>query len=194
MNADRTIRSFLAIGIPGEILGEIGRLQERLKREIQGDIRWVRPDGIHLTLKFFGDIPEGAVSDISAVVEKAVAGHDPLDLSVSGAGVFPDLRRPRVLWLGMTGDVERLLTLQTTLERDLQRIGFPREERPFRPHLTLARIRSQRALTGLGRALEKRGGCEAGRFVAAGLSLLKSDLTPQGAIYTKLREFPFAGR
>ncbi|MCE5283235.1 MAG: RNA 2',3'-cyclic phosphodiesterase [Deltaproteobacteria bacterium] len=194
MNADRMIRSFLAIGIPGEILGEIGRLQERLKREIQGDIRWVRPDGIHLTLKFFGDIPEGAVSDISAVVEKAVAGHDPLDLSVSGAGVFPDLRRPRVLWLGMTGDVERLLTLQTTLERDLQRIGFPREERPFRPHLTLARIRSQRDMTGLGRALEKRGGCEAGRFVAAGLGLLKSDLTPQGAIYTKLREFPFAGR
>lgn len=194
MNADRTIRSFLAIGIPEEILGEIGRLQERLKREIQGDIRWVRPDGIHLTLKFFGDIPEGAVSDISAVVEKAVTGHDPLDLSVSGAGVFPDLRRPRVLWLGMTGDVERLLTLQTTLERDLQRIGFPREERPFRPHLTLARIRSQRALTGLGRALEKRGGCEAGRFVAAGLGLFKSDLTPHGAIYTKLREFPFAGR
>ncbi len=194
MNADRTIRSFLAIGIPEEILGEIGRLQERLRREIQGDVRWVRPEGIHLTLKFFGDIPEGAVSDISAVVEKAAAGHEPLDLSVSGAGVFPDLRRPRVLWLGMTGDVERLLTLQTTLERELQRIGFPREERPFRPHLTLARIRSPQGLTGLGRALEKRGGCEAGRFVAAGISLLKSDLTPRGAIYTKLMEFSFAGR
>jgi len=188
------IRSFLAIGIPEEILGEIGRLQERLKREIRGDIRWVRPEGIHLTLKFFGDIPEGAVSDISPVVEKAAAGHDPPGLSVSGTGVFPDLRRPRVLWLGMTGDVERLLTLQTALERDLQRIGFPREERPFRPHLTLARIRSQQGLTGLGRALEKRGDCEAGRFVAAGLSLFKSDLTPQGAIYTKLREFPFTGR
>jgi RNA 2',3'-cyclic 3'-phosphodiesterase len=194
MTDDAPIRSFLAIEFPEEILKGIVVVQDRLKSRIYGDIRWVRPEGIHLTLKFFGDIPPGDVANISSVVEKAAAGVDPLALAIGGTGVFPDLRRPRVLWLGMTGDVERLLILQRELEGELQRIGFPREERPFRPHLTLGRIRSSRGMADLAKVLEKGRAYDAGRFVAAGLSLFRSELTPRGALYTRLKWFPFGER
>ncbi len=189
---EKMIRAFLAIDPPEEILQEIGRIQERLQRMIRGEVRWVRPEAIHLTLKFFGDIPEGAIADIAAVVEKAAAAAAPLALSIGGAGVFPDQRRPRVLWLGMDGDVPRLLSLQKKVEEGLGIVGFPAEERPFRPHLTLARIKSSRGLTGLERALEKGEGYTAGEFTASGIGLIRSELTPRGAVYTRLKWFPFA--
>jgi len=190
---EKTVRAFLAIDPPEEILAEIGRIQGRLQRMIQGEVRWVRPEAIHLTLKFFGDIPETAITDIAAVVETVAAMEAPLTLSIGGAGVFPDQRRPRVLWLGMGGDVPRLLNFQKKVESGLGIAGFPAEERPFRPHLTLARIKSSRGLTGLERALEKREGYTAGEFTAAGIELIRSELTPRGAVYTKLKWFPFAG-
>ena len=173
--------------------GRSGRVQNRLRKLIEGDIRWVRPEGIHLTLKFFGDISGGDVANIATVVEKAAEEERPFSLAIGGAGVFPDPHRPRVLWLGMNGDVERLLAFQKGLEQALLQIGFPREQRPFRPHLTLGRIKTSRGLIGLAGALEKGEEYTAGRFVASGLSLIQSELTPRGAVYTKLKWFPFAG-
>jgi len=194
MEDEKKIRSFLALDPPEEVLREIGAVQNRLRKLIEGDIRWVRPEGIHLTLKFFGDISGGDVANIATVVEKAAEGERPFSLAVIGAGVFPDPNRPRVLWLGMNGDVERLLAFQKGVEQALLQIGFPREERPFRPHLTLGRIKTSRGLIGLARALEKGEEYTAGRFVASGLSLIKSELTPRGAVYTKLKWFPFTGK
>jgi 2'-5' RNA ligase len=194
MTDERMIRSFLALDPPEEILREIGRVQERLRKLIHGDVRWVRPESIHLTLKFFGDIPERDVANISAVAGKAAAGVRPMDLAIGGAGVFPDPHRPRIIWLGMNGDVARLTTFQQGMERALQEIGFPREERPFRPHLTLGRIKTPKGLIGLTGVLEKGETYTAGRFTASGLGLFKSDLTPRGAIYTRLAGYPFAGQ
>jgi RNA 2',3'-cyclic 3'-phosphodiesterase len=192
--ADETaIRSFLAIDPPEEILKGIDAVQRRLRKLIERDIRWVRPEGIHLTLKFFRDIIAADVTNIAAVAEKATEKERPFSLAIRGAGVFPDPHRPRVLWLGMNGDVERLLAFQKGLDQALHEIGFLREERPFRPHLTVARIKSSRGLIGLVRALEKNEEYSAGRFVASGLSLMQSELTPRGAVYTKLKWFPFAG-
>lgn len=193
MTDDKTIRAFLAIDPPDEVIREIGAVQGRLRKLIEGDIRWVRPEGIHLTLKFFGDIFAADVANITAAAEKAVEKEKPFSLLIGGAGVFPDPRRPRVLWLGMNGDVERLLAFQKGLDQSLHEIGFPREERPFRPHLTLGRIKTPRGLIGLARALEKGEEYTAGRFVASGLSLLQSELTPRGAMYKQLKWFPFAG-
>jgi 2'-5' RNA ligase len=187
------IRAFLAIDPPEEILDAIGRIQGRLQRVIRGELRWVRPEAIHLTLKFFGDISEEAVADIAAVVEKAAARAAPFLLAIGGVGVFPDQRRPRVLWLGMDGDVPRLLRLQQELEAGLGMVGFPAEERPFRPHLTLARIKSSKGLNGLAQALEKGEEQKAGEFRASGIGLIRSELTPRGAVYTRLKWFPFAG-
>ena len=127
-------------------------------------------------------------------MEKAAAGSAPFTFAIGGAGVFPDQRRPRVLWLGMEGDVPRLLSFQQELEGELGTVGFPAEERPFRPHLTLARIKSARGLAGLERALEKGEEYAAGEFTASGIGLIRSELTPRGAVYTKLKWFPFAGK
>jgi 2'-5' RNA ligase len=194
MTDERTIRTFLALDPPEEILREIGRVQEWLKKLIRGDVRWVSPEAIHLTLKFFGDIPECDVANISAVAGKAAAEVGPFDLTIGGAGVFPDPHRPRVIWLGMSGDAARLVTFQQGMERALREIGFPGEERPFRPHLTLGRIKTPKGLIGLTGVLEKGETYTAGRFTASGLGLFKSDLTPRGAIYTRLAGYPFAGQ
>ena len=191
MTSERTIRAFLALDPPEEILQEIERIQDRLRKRIHGDLRWVRPEGIHLTLKFFGDLPENAVVNISAVVGRAAAAVGSFELAICGMGVFPDPHRPRVVWMGMTGDVARLVTFQQRLERALGEIGFPPEERPFRPHLTLGRIKSPQGLTGLAEALETGRAVTAGRFTASGLGLFQSDLTPRGAVYTRLAVYPF---
>ena len=194
MTDERMIRAFLALDPPEEILREIGRVQERLKRLIHGDVRWVRPESIHLTLKFFGDIRDGEVETISTVAGRAAADVGPFELAIGGAGVFPDMKRPRVIWLGMNGDTERLTIFQNGLERALREIGFPGEERPFRPHLTLGRIRSPKGLGGLAEALKQAEKDADARFTVSGLCLFKSELTPQGAIYTRLAVYPFAGR
>jgi 2'-5' RNA ligase len=193
---ERTIRSFLALDPPERIREGIEAVQLSLKKIIRGDIRWARPEGIHLTLKFFGGVSEADVVNISAVVERLAGQSLPLALAIGGVGVFPDLRRPRVLWLGMHGEVERLIAFQQDLERSLQKVGFPREERPFRPHLTLGRIKApaRGGLVGLAEVLEKGESYTVGEFSASGLGLFKSDLTPQGAIYTRLAWYPFAGR
>jgi 2'-5' RNA ligase len=193
MTDEKKIRSFLALDPPEEVLREVASIQNRLRKLIDGDIRWVRPEGIHLTLKFFGDVSGDDVANIATVAGKAAEKETPFSLAVGGVGVFPDPHRPRVLWLGMNGDVERLQVFQKGIEQALLQAGFPREERPFRPHLTLGRIRNPKGLVGLARALEKGEECTAGWFIASGLGLIQSELTPGGAMYTRLKWFPFLG-
>lgn len=193
MSNEKPIRAFLAVDPSQEVLNEIIRIQERLKKSIQGDVRWVRPEGIHLTLKFFGNISDTDVANISAVVKNNVVIVKPFTVNVKKVGSFPDVNRPRVLWLGVDGDVDPLIRLQKEIDRGLQEYGFKKEDRPFRPHLTLARVKDPRGLIGLAKILEKSEEYVAGHFDVGGLILFKSDLTPQGAIYTKLDFFPFTG-
>jgi len=193
MSEEKSIRSFLAVDPPQEIIDAIGMIQDRLRKNIQGDIRWVRPQGIHLTLKFFGTISESDVANISRVVENTTSNKAPFTLGIKRVGAFPDVKRPRVLWLGMDGDVDTLILLQKEVDAELHKYGFEKEDRTFRPHLTLARIKDPRGLIGLAKIMVKRENYEAGSFSAAGLNLFKSELTPKGAIYTKLAYFPFGG-
>ncbi|HPB69393.1 MAG: RNA 2',3'-cyclic phosphodiesterase [Syntrophales bacterium] len=193
MSGETTLRAFLAVEPPAAVRGEIAAIQERLKKTVRGVIRWVRPAEIHLTLKFFGNIPPPAVDRISEAVAARTVGVAPFDLTVRTVGVFPDLNRPRVVWLGMAGEVERLLVLQTSLERAFGVLGFPREERPFRAHLTLGRIKTPKGLVGLARAVEIGERATAGLFRADHLVLFRSELTPQGAVYARLAAFPLRG-
>ena len=146
MTEEKTIRAFLAVELPGEILNRITDIQKLLKKTIHGVIRWVRPEGMHLTLKFFGNISGDDVVNISRVVERSVADVKPLSLSVKTVGVFPDIMRPRVIWLGINGDVGPLLMLQKVMDQGFQDLGFKEEGRPFRPHLTLGRIKSPKGV------------------------------------------------
>jgi 2'-5' RNA ligase len=193
MSNEKAIRAFLAIDPPEEIFSEIINIQERLRKAIQGDIRWARPEGIHLTLKFFGYVYESDIANISHVVKNNVAKTKALMLNVRSVGVFPSANRPRVLWLGIDGDTEALINLQMEIDAGLQDYGFKKEDRPFRPHLTLARIKEYKGLTGLAETVKKNEDYIAGSFTAGGLTLFKSDLKPTGAIYTKLDYFPFPG-
>jgi 2'-5' RNA ligase len=193
MSDEKAIRAFLAIDPPEEIFSEIIKIQERLRKAIQGDIRWVRPDGIHLTLKFFGYVYESDIANISDVVKNNVANIKALMLNVRNIGAFPSVNRPRVLWLGIDGDTDALINLQTEIDAGFQEYGFKKEDRPFRPHLTLARIKEYKGLVGLAETIKKNEDYIAGSFTAGGLTLFKSDLKPTGAIYTKLDYFPFPG-
>ncbi|MBN2199688.1 MAG: RNA 2',3'-cyclic phosphodiesterase, partial [Candidatus Aminicenantes bacterium] len=188
MSRDGTYRTFLAIDPPESVRREMGRIQEQLKRTVRGTVRWVRPEGIHLTLKFFGDITGDDITRIADAVEEEAATAKPLELQVKTIGVFPDLKRPRVVWLGMEGDVDRLLALQKELDRRFAALGFPKEDRPFRAHLTLGRIKTPKGLSGVAQAVEQGAWVEAGSFRAEGLTLFQSDLKPAGAVYTKLAE------
>ena len=111
-DSERNIRAFLAIDPPEDILQAMSRLQEKLKREISGRISWTKPQGQHLTLKFFGDISTEDVKNICSAVQNRVTSEPSLNLKVEKLGVFPDARRPRVIWCGVTGDVENLSVLQ----------------------------------------------------------------------------------
>ena len=126
-------------------------------------------------------------------MQKHIVSEPPLNLKIEKIGVFPDDRRPRVLWCGVTGDAEKLITLQKKLDGDFATIGFPAEERPFRPHLTLARIKDWRDLMGMNEALQKYSAFTAGEFICMELILFQSKLSPQGAVYTKLAEFALGG-
>jgi len=188
-----TIRAFLALDPPPEILRTIADIQRALRKNIRGSVSWVRPEGIHLTLKFFGDIAANDVSAVSEVVAGQAIGARPFNLEAKGLGVFPDTRRPRVLWLGIGGEVERLIAMQKAIDQGLEPCGFPKEKRPFQAHLTLARIKSPQGLSGIEDVLTEKKSESAGKFTATGLTLFKSELTPKGAIYTTLGHFPFQG-
>ena len=192
-DSEKNIRAFLAIDPPEDILQAMSQLQEKLKREISGRISWTRPQGQHLTLKFFGDISSEDVKNICTAVQKRVVSEPKLNLKIEKLGVFPDARRPRVIWCGVTGDVENLSVLQRKLDSDFAGIGFPSENRPFRAHLTLGRIKDSRGLTGISEALIKYNAFAAGEFNCTELILFQSNLSPQGAVYTKLAEFALGG-
>jgi RNA 2',3'-cyclic 3'-phosphodiesterase len=188
-DSDKNIRAFLAIDPPEDILQAMSSLQEKLKREIGGRISWTKSQGQHLTLKFFGDISTDDVKNICSVAEKRIVSVQSLNLKIEKLGVFPDARRPRVIWCGISGDVEKLSSLQKQLDSDFAGIGFPREDRPFQAHLTLGRIKDSHGLTGISEALTKYSAFTAGEFSCTELILFQSKLSPQGAVYTKLAEF-----
>ena len=149
MTEGKSIRTFLALDPPPEVRKEIKIIQGRMREILRGDVRWTNPDGMHLTLKFFGNIFETDVDRISQVIGKITAQVAPLVLDIKTVGVFPNAKRPRVIWLGIKGDVEPLVRLQEEIDRELLTPGFSKEERPFRPHLTLGRVKTPGGIAGL---------------------------------------------
>jgi len=188
------IRSFVAVELPEAVRAALTRLQEEVKTG-GGGVKWVEPRGIHLTLKFLGYVDEARVPALVQALTRACEGFGPLEVSLSGLGVFPGPSRPRVAWVGLCGGVETLLRLQEGVEKVLSPFGFPREDRAFTPHLTLARLREGVApdeARGFGQAFLKASP-ESVSFKVEGISLMKSQLSPSGAIYTRLAFIPLRG-
>ncbi len=177
------IRCFVAIPLAAEVVSGITRIQGRL-RELDLDASWPRPEGLHLTLKFLGEIEELQVPEVARAMGRAVEGRGSLDLAVRGLGAFPRRSDPRVVWVGVEGG-PALQDLQSAVEDELVRLGFPREDRRFHPHLTAARVKSRRNVARLIRFLETEV-VELGGFRAEQVNLYQSLLRPEGAQYRVL--------
>ena len=181
----KTIRTFIAIEIPDDIISKFRKLQEGIN-VYDFKIRWVRSENIHLTLKFLGDVEAVKIGEIAEAISKTVEGYTPVSLKAKGIGAFPGIKRPRVLWVGLTGQLESLVKLQKTLDENLKVLGFPGEKRPFKGHLTMGRIKTKIDVKKFGDALMAFRGFESETFTASQIILYKSELKPSGAVYTKL--------
>jgi len=186
------LRLFVAVELGEEALRALASLQEALRREGLDGLRWVRPEGVHLTLKFLGETPADRVPRIEAALGEAVSSVPAHVLRLDGLGTFGGRRSPRVLWVGLQGDLEELQRLQRNVEAALAKAGFPREDRAFSPHLTLARVRPEAAASlgePIARAMQVAPAPEASIAVRE-VSLMRSTLGPGGAVYDRLAVFP----
>ncbi len=183
------IRSFIAIELPDEFRLELDQLEARLKSSQPPRVKWVDPHSIHLTLKFLGNITIDRTGEITRAMEEAARGIPPFHLEVKDLGVFPNLKRVQVAWVGISGEVDKLGQLQQRIESNLEHLGFAPESRPFTSHLTLARLRDQASLDERQRfgQLIADTRFEADCTIKVDtISLMRSQLTREGAIYSQI--------
>jgi 2'-5' RNA ligase len=185
------MRTFIAIELPGEIKNILGSIQDELK-QTQADVKWVKPENIHLTLKFLGEIDEDLVEKIHSILDEVAGKNCPFKLGLTNLGAFPKLQYPRVIWIGMVGD-QKVIDIAKDLEEQMVKIGIPAESRPFSSHITLGRLRSglnRKALIEKLESLNKKFTPPYPEFNLHSLTLFKSTLTPQGPIYEALFSSP----
>ncbi len=183
------IRSFVAIELPEELKLALTRLRDQLRSGSQAPAKWVDPYSIHLTLKFLGNISADMVGQITAALEEAVRGVSPFRLEVKGLGAFPGLKRVQVVWVGVTGEVDRLSQLQKRIESGLAPLGFTPESRSFTPHLTLARLRDRATPDERQRLGQLIAGTSLETIYAIDVDsvhLMMSQLTREGAVYSRI--------
>ncbi len=195
---DERWRLFVAIDLSEEVRGALAEAQAVCRRRSDPPVRWVDPRGAHLTLKFLGDVAAERVQALADALVAVAAAHAPFHLATGPAGVFPSPRRPRVLWLGVDGPVESLEDLQQDVEFGLHGLGFPLDGRPFRPHLTLGRVRDGVTgdLPGLAGALEELRRATPAPLPVEELRLMRSELgrgDRGGPRYTTLAVAPLGG-
>jgi 2'-5' RNA ligase len=192
LELEGAVRTFIAVELPQHVKAALEEVQKELK-ETGADVRWVRPESIHLTLKFLGEIDEESVVRIRKVMEGVASAHRPFEVEVKGMGCFPNLKQPRVIWVGVLDRQKALASLQEGVEEAVGLLGFEREERPFRPHLTLGRVRTAKGRQALLERMGSMLGQEFGTFEVHSVILFKSDLHPSGARYTPLWEMALGG-
>ena len=179
------MRTFIAIELPQAVTAALGNVLKTLTA-FKLNIRWVRPENIHLTLKFLGDTPPEAVAPISRALSESVRNFSPISLSAKGSGAFPGIKNPRVIWVGLSGQVPQLKLLQLALAENLAALGFEKEKRPFKAHLTLGRTKGTVDPMKLNAALNSVMEFQTEPFSADRIFLFQSDLKPTGPVYTKI--------
>jgi 2'-5' RNA ligase len=187
------IRVFLAVELSSNIQEKLFALQQQLKG-ILPSINWVRPESIHLTLKFLGYVEPSSVTQLFSALEPIGKKHKPFSVDVQGLGVFPQVKHPRIFWVGLTGNTQALQDLEFEIEAALEPLGFPPEEKTYHPHLTLARIKRENSK--IGSALMESGVLESEQYLGTltidWFTLFQSDLDSSGATYTPLGTVVFS--
>ena len=186
------IRAFIAIDLPKVVLAELAELQQELaKSATSKSVRWVKPENIHLTLRFLGDIDQRRLTEVSKSLDKLARDIQRFGLELDSLGCFPNPRKPKVIWVGVGGETTKLQAVYQGLEQILEPIGWKPEGRRYHPHLTLGRAKDHRQVIDARFPWGKK--LAEGKFAAAALHLVKSDLLPSGAEYTILHSAIFTG-
>lgn len=183
------VRAFIAIELPDAVRAVLSSLQSGLRPAEHPYVKWVDPGGVHLTLKFLGNIDREKVPQIMEAMARAAQNISPFQLRLGGLGAFPNLQRPRVIWVAVKGEAEKVVSLQRGIDHALAALGFPPESRSFSPHLTLGRLRERASLGELRRIGESIIATkfeEVASFEVGEVSLMRSTLTPKGAIYSRI--------
>jgi 2'-5' RNA ligase len=183
------IRSFIAVLLPDGAKHALAALQDKLRSGSKAPVRWVDPRNIHLTLKFLGNISPGMVGRITSGMQAAARDARPLRIKVKGLGAFPSTNKVNIIWVGLAGDIEELALLQKRIDTQLSPLGFKSEDRPFTPHLTIARLRdnaSSEERRELGRLLAETSFAPPQAIDVEAIHLMKSQLTREGPIYNTI--------
>jgi len=188
------IRSFLAFELPDEIKETVFSIYRKFKRSGL-DVKWVKEENIHLTVIFMGNVAEKDIEPMGKAIEKACKKYGTFRIKVKGTGVFSSLKDPRVLWIGVKGDVERLSFFRDRLQKELKKFGIKEETRAFIPHITIGRFRKGFSeKEKLKNLLTEFKEVESPEADLKELILFKSELRPEGARYTKLNSWPLLGK
>lgn len=185
------MRTFIAIELPAEVKTILSNIQAELK-QAHSDVKWVKPENIHLTLKFLGEIEQDLIKKIRSILEGIAQENASFSLYLSKLGAFPKLQYPRVIWISVTND-QTVINIAQDLEKEMLKIGLPAESRPFSTHITLGRVRSglnRKALVEKLESINKNIDPPGPKFKVLSLTLLKSTLTPQGPIYEVILSCP----
>lgn len=189
------LRLFIAVELPASWTAAIAALQQRLRQGGLEHLRWVRPEGVHLTLKFLGNVEERRVAAIGEAVSHAARAIPAFDLTLDGLGMFGPPSQPRVVWTGVTGDLPALSRLWRAVETQVSALGFPQERQRFAPHLTLGRVPQDLAaalVRGIPGVLAKTATPATPSLTVSEVALIRSDLGAGGARYTRLATAPLA--
>ena len=195
---NKRLRLFIAIELPDAVKNELGRLIDALNAANTGAVQCVRPEGAHLTLKFLGNVDSSRVDTLSEAFTRAVGGHTAFSLRLGQTGAFPNLHRPRVLWVGIDSDttaLSSLSTLQADVEDELADVGFAKDDREYNPHLTLARISRDSQPTSVERATGVHTSSPVNEHLeipVTQISIMRTELHPDGAIHRRVLSIPLS--
>jgi len=179
------IRTFIAVEIDNLTKQKISELISNLKKS-DADAKWIAENQMHLTLKFLGNIEENKVQEISDTLKSIASAFREFDIALSGIGAFPDIKRPRVIWIGIDKGADNLKSLANQVEMEMGKLGFEKEKRGFKSHLTLGRVRSSKNISNLIDLIKKTDFSYSNEIKINELILFQSMLTPKGAVYTQL--------
>lgn len=186
------MRLFIAINVDQSLRASLAAIQGKFKTTT-APVKWVKPENLHFTIKFLGEVPEGRLPELREAFRESLAGRRSFTLLLAGLGTFPPKGRPRVVWIGVPEGTEELEKLRDGIDEALLPLGFPREERAFRPHLTLGRVRSVGRIDVLLQSLREAEVGEVGRMRVQRIELMQSQLHPAGAIHSSVEAIELAG-
>ncbi len=183
------IRSFVALELSDEVREKLVVVLQRLQRT-SASVKWVEPENLHLTLKFLGEVPEEQIELVTEALKTVAQATEPFSFVVKGVGGFPDLRRPRVLWVGVEA-TQPLIRLQQLVEKAMEQLGFAPEERAYHPHITIGRVKATTGIEKVREILSEYANVEFGEVFISHLTLFRSDLSREGPTYTPLAKLSF---